>query len=391
MNEPGGKPEPGQVLPIRVGLFFTFEVSLATWDKTGILNRELALYRKLAEAGIHTTMFTYGNNGDLEYAEALGEGITSVPLMTLSGAGKWSRFFGSWLVPLRFRQQIRQCGLVKTNQMWGAWTGLLARLLLGRRWVLRCGFEHHRFLELMNAGWRDREFSRVLSWIAYRYADAVVWSNPADRDWAIGKFGLKQGDPRFHVNPNYVDTHLFAPNAARAKDVRRIITVGRLTDQKNLEALIEALRGGTYELEIIGEGPDREKLRALAVRLEVKVDFRGALPQDQLPERLNAAGVFVLCSKYEGHPKALLEAMSCGLPVVGNDVDGIREVVEHGRTGLLCGAGPASIREAIDRLAADEGLRTELGTNARRHVENNFSIEIVANNELKIYQKLMAR
>ena len=379
-----------QFKEIVVGLFFTFEVSLVTWDKAGILKREIALYKKLAGSGIRTRLFTYGDEKDLEYLNCLGDNITPVPMFRSRTEGKWKRFFTSWLVPLQFKKTVRECDIIKTNQMWGAWAGLVCKLLLGKIWVLRCGFEHHRFLQLMNAGFRDRAFSRLYGWLAYRLADSVIWSNAAEREWAVKKFRLKPGDPRFHVIPNYVDTGLFKPVSFAVGPVTRVITVARLAPQKNLDLIIRALKGSDYELEIVGEGSLRRQLMELSRNLGVKVNFYGALPHEQIPERLNNAGIFVLCSRYEGLPKSLLEAMSCGMPVVGSEVDGIREVIEHGRTGLLCKTDPASIRAAVDRLVSDERLRSELGGRAREHIEKNYSLESVVRQELELYNKIIA-
>src|SRR3546814_18364330 len=90
---------------------------------------------------------------------------------------------------------------------------------------------------------------------------------------------------------------------------------------------------------------------------------------------INAGRIFVLPSSYEGHPKTLLEAMACGAAVIGTDVPGIREVIEDGRTGLLCAPTAAALRDAIERLLSDEPLRRRLGGHARPQLEMTARLE----------------
>src|SRR3546814_21078926 len=101
---------------------------------------------------------------------------------------------------------------------------------------------------------------------------------------------------------------------------------------------------------------------------------------------INAGRIFVLPSSYEGHPKTLLEAMACGAAVIGTDVPGIREVIEDGRTGLLCAPTAAALREAIERLLSDEPLRRRMGGNARQQIEMPASLDRVAERARSAYR-----
>ena len=89
-------------------------------------------------------------------------------------------------------------------------------------------------------------------------------------------------------------------------------------------------------------------------------------------------------------PKTLLEAMACGLPVIGTNVEGIKEVIRHGENGFLCNTDPASIREAVIRLMEEEELREKLGRNARKTIEEKFSLDKLIDRELELYSQLVA-
>lgn len=147
----------------------------------------------------------------------------------------------------------------------------------------------------------------------------------------------------------------------------RLLTVGKLKDQKNHHLLIRAFRlliqRRAATLMIVGEGPLGEELRAYAREQGVadKVIFAG-FTTDPWPY-FRSADLFVLSSNYEGYPLVLLEAMRCGLPVVSTDCEsGPREILDDGRYGPLVPVGDAealaaAVEQALDRPADPESLR----------------------------------
>ena len=115
------------------------------------------------------------------------------------------------------------------------------------------------------------------------------------------------------------------------------------------------------------------------------------MPNFDLPALLNQARVFIQPSLYEGHPKTLLEAMSCGLPCIGSDVTGIKEDIEHGVTGYLCGTDSDAIAEAIDVVLSDASLREKLGHNARDYIADNYSLDRVLEMEMEVIREVTGR
>jgi len=175
------------------------------------------------------------------------------------------------------------------------------------------------------------------------------------------------------VCPNGVDTTAFRPASGPAE--RRVITVGRLVPGKRQRLLIEALASESGraipELVLVGDGPDRGTLEALAGRLEVhsRVRFTGELDRKALAAELARGGVFAFPSVREGWPNAVLEALACGLGVVACPVGGVPEMLggfgellpldaaadEWGRqlTARLERAGDATVREAAVARASN--------------------------------------
>lgn len=185
---------------------------------------------------------------------------------------------------------------------------------------------------------------------------AVVVANSQGLKKLAGRTYLEK---EILVVPNGVDTDLFCPASDQKKDGQKILSCGRMRRQKGFSYLIEALADlpDKMTLELVGDGPLRGELEALAKRLglQERITFTGWLSQEELIEKYRQANIFVLPSLDEGMPNVLLEAMACGLPVVATDVAGSCELVSPGINGLL--AQPKdkrSLREAIERVLSDK-------------------------------------
>ncbi|WP_294039637.1 glycosyltransferase family 4 protein [Sphingomonas sp.] len=152
-----------------------------------------------------------------------------------------------------------------------------------------------------------------------------------------------------------------------------IVALGRLSAEKGFGILIEALAQlQEAKLRLVGDGPQRAVLTALADRLGVseRVTFVGELPPEQVRAELRAADIFCLPSFSEGLPVSIMEAMAAGVPVVATWIAGIPELAQDGVTALT--VPPArvdALAEALRRLADDPALGRKLADAARARVE----------------------
>jgi glycosyltransferase involved in cell wall biosynthesis len=189
-----------------------------------------------------------------------------------------------------------------------------------------------------------------------------------------------------------VDARRFAPVDRRDRAVPHILAVGRLCEQKGFEILLRACallaqQGEAFECRIIGDGPLRNALHALARELGMttRVHFLGRAFQEEMPQYYAEADLFVLpCTQAsdndrDGIPNTLMEAMASGLPVVSTWFSGIPELVHHGTTGLLVERDdPAALAAAMRRLLREPALRQRFGAAGRERVMAHFSLERAA-------------
>ncbi len=366
-------------------LFFTAGTGLTDWDHGGNLERELAVYRKLAERFGAVNLVSYGGKRDSGYAGKLPE-FNVCP-------AAWRRRQGltALEVALRHGATLARSDIFKTNQMRGAQIPLWLKRVFGKPLIVRCGFLHGYFTEKQTTDPLLVAQAHELESRAFRAADLIFLTSAWQRAYVLERYGL-DGE-RVGIVPNYVQTGHFCPlpEVARKYD---LVFVGRGTEQKNLPQLLKALyllkqSGREVRMLMAGSCNRNEQLLKLVGEHSLAVDFAGQVETARLPEVLNSARAFILPSHYEGHPKALLEAMSCALPCIGADVDGIGQEISHGENGYLCRTDAESIAEAISTVLSDTALGARIARGARETVERKFSLDQVVEIESSQIRRLL--
>jgi glycosyltransferase involved in cell wall biosynthesis len=217
--------------------------------------------------------------------------------------------------------------------------------------------------------WRTARIS-VPVWCA---AAGVLVQSPANRERVLD--AVRASRPamessvaeRIEVVPNGIELPSAEPSAGSG----RILSVGRLIPDKGMDLVIDAVTGMQGLLTIAGDGPERASLAARARHHGLDVRFEGAVPGDRLDRLYREASAVVLASRRgEGLPNVLLEAFAHGRAVVATPVNGVADLVKDGQNGLLVPVGDVrALRDALARLAREQGLAARLGAAARRTVE----------------------
>jgi len=204
---------------------------------------------------------------------------------------------------------------------------------------------------------------------------------------------------------NGVDVDRFAVRDPQARRRRRaawgigaddpvIGAVGRLAPVKNHALLLRAVAGSRSRAHVVvvGDGPERESLQALAEALGIASRVRFAGHSDDVGSDLAGFDVFALPSRNEGMSNTLLEAMAASLPVVVSDVGGNLEIVREGVDGLIFPSDDGqALARCLDRLCADAALRARLGGAGRDRVATSFSIRAMVERYEALYDRVLAR
>jgi glycosyltransferase involved in cell wall biosynthesis len=209
----------------------------------------------------------------------------------------------------------------------------------------------------------------------------------------LGEYGL---DPNaVEVIGNGVDEKLFYP-VQRKNQEKYILYTGRLSYRKGLFDFIECgiricSRYPEINFKLTGKGPLSDKLEKIVHEsgYEDRFEFLGHVEKSKLIELYQNATVFILPSHYEGLPTTLLEAMSCGLPIVATAVSGNLDVLKSKKNGILVPIkSPDKMAEAVSSLLDDENLRTELGVAARKTIEEKFTWDAISDKILRCYNSV---
>ncbi len=293
-------------------------------------------------------------------------------------------------MPFTHTDALRRCAVLRVFQITGIIPALIARAWLGVPYVTTYGFWYG---SLSEPGPR-RLLKALVERLGLRHAAAVITPTEELRTRA------SRLARRVELIPNGVDTTRFIPPAVPrrigAAGRVRVLYVGRLSREKNLPALIRAAamvqRRVRVQLTMVGDGVLREPLATEARAATVPLELPGVIDQARLPDIYAAADVFVLASFTEGHPKALLEAMSAGLPCIASDCAGNRSLIEPDRTGLLFDAQrPAELAARLERLLDGPDLATSLGQAARRLAMSRYDLRTVVGREISLLGEIARR
>jgi colanic acid/amylovoran biosynthesis glycosyltransferase len=181
----------------------------------------------------------------------------------------------------------------------------------------------------------------------------------------------------------------------------RLLTVARLSREKGVDvalhamAALRALRPNAHlTYRVLGEGPERYELERLRDRLGLSdcVELAGAADQDAIARELQECDLYVLPSRAESLPVAIMEAMASGCPVVATRVGGVEELVKSGNTGqLVKSEDPQGMAEAMAALLDSPADRVRFGSAGRRLVEQRHDLEVLNDKLVERYRRLGER
>lgn len=229
-----------------------------------------------------------------------------------------------------------------------------------------------------------------------RFTGVMLSQNRADIEQAV-RYAIVPRERLLYIG-NGIDVERFPVAPARDETRTPVITcVARFEPVKNHGMLLEAARilklhGTAFELWLIGGGSGRAAWEARCAEWGIAKQVRFLGYRDDIPALLAASDIGTLTSLKEGIPRAALEAMVVGLPVVATRVNGTREVVRDGDTGFLVEVDDvAGLANALERLLLNPELRARMGERGRRVVLAEYDEADIVNNLERIYREVLSR
>lgn len=234
-----------------------------------------------------------------------------------------------------------------------------------------------------------------------RFSDSIIFVSDADRERGR-HFKLVPGDKQVVIK-NGIDFESFKPEPMRKEAMEGfefdsstpiIGTVARLHRQKGLSYLFKAARKiqefiPEAKVWIVGGGPLLSKLQRLGKKLNLEKTIVLLGERPNVAQLLSRFDVFVLPSLWEGLPYSLMEAAALAKPVVATDIDGVRELVKHGETGLLVPIRDSTrLAQAVVRLIQDREYATNLGLHLKDAVLQEYKLSRMLQKTQDLYRSL---
>ena len=373
---------------MHVVIFFTYDYSLKIWSDTGILDRELIYYEKMLDENndLKITFVTYGDDNDLDLAVNL-ERIKVIPVYSTikKNKSKIINLIKSFYIPFLLKNKIKDIDVIKQYQLQGAWISIIYKYLVNKPLIVRTGYDMYSFSIKEKKAILKRCLYKSLTNLSLKKSDLYTVSSQSDYNFL--KINFKFDESKLLIRPNWVLEVNNYPIENRSKN--KILSIGRLEEQKNFFDLINSFAGSSFEIDIYGEGSEKEKLQNLANESSVKVNFKGTISYSHLQTIYKDYAFYVSASKYEGNPKTILEAQNSGCIVIVLNEQNSKEIIDTNIDGIIVNK-VSDIQKEIDALIYDDTKMIKLSKNAIQRVRENNEIKLLIDLDLKDFDNLIS-
>lgn len=345
-----------------LGIFLSLGESFLDMQKRGQLSQFKEFYLKaFSENFDKVYIFSYGN----DKVENLPGNVLVVP-----NKYKIHRYLYGLLIPFLNRSYLAECEVFRAYHLSGTVPAIVARIFFKKPFIFNWAYDYKKFA-LVEKKFLQAFLVFFLKPIAETFASKILIANQRTSI-----------NHKFVYLPNGVNTNFYRPIKVKKDKTTLILSVGRLERQKNFANLIKALKDLDVNLLLVGGGSLKDNLMQLAKEENISLKIIDSVENTKMPYIYSRADMFILPSIIEGTPKALLEAMSSGLPVIGTKVEGIKNIILHGKNGLLVEPDNRNIRVGVMNLINDGNLREKLAANARAFVKKTYDLKYLIKLEI---------
>jgi len=240
--------------------------------------------------------------------------------------------------------------------------------------------------------WLQNLYTATITRLTFAAADKILCYTKTEEKELVD-LGIKS--EKIKVIHNGIDTDLFVPSRIPCFDKIKLLWVGRYVKGKGLDYLIEAFsilkkKHLEIDLTLVGKGPDKDKIvkKIHDLNLENSVIMKDFVTNSEIVGMYQNSSIFVLPSLEEGVPRTILEAMSCGIPVVCSKLPQLVDIIDG--CGLLVPAkNPQALADAILKISSDSSLIEEFRKNGIKNVVENYSWKDTVKKTTQLYRELL--
>ena len=360
---------------MKVAVFFTWDYSLNTWNESGTISRELKFFNNLEKKkNVSFTFFTYGDSSEYELAaEHNLKKVYPIYKSITYYKNKLFRIFSSFYIPFKLKNYIKNIDMLYQNQLIGSWVPILIKKIYKKPLIIRTGYDMHDFAK------QDKKSSfiiflyKVLTTYAVKNCDYFTVTSKAD----LNRFkkSYPKYEQKFLLRPNWVEVDEL--NDFKNRYSNKLLAVGRLVPQKNFDYLISEFADSKYniEIDIVGNGPEKDNLVTLAKKYNVTINLLGNLSNRKLLKLYQRYKFFISTSLFEGNPKALLEAMGSGCVVIGSNIKNHSDIISDNQNGYLFDFGNNNLTNKFTTITQANTNLSQISKDAYLFIKNEYSLD----------------
>lgn len=356
---------------MNVLVVFTYNYSLKTWTESGTLLKELETYKRLSKKGINFTFLTFEKSEE-NINDLFDSNFKVLPIYSKLKKSRFKliNYLKSFFIPFYFKSQLHNIDVIKQNQLNGSWISLILKYILKKPLLIRTGYDMFEFSIKEDKNFIIKTLYRLLTILSIRFSDLYTISSKSDFKFLKSKFNLSKTNIK--VRPNWVNSIDYKKLATREQ--KRILFVGRLEKQKNIEFIVKSFSNTEYQIDIVGDGSLRKSLEKLSETENTKLNFLGQIENEKLIELYTKYKFYISSSLFEGNPKSTLEALSAGCIVFASDIPNHREIIKNTVNGFLFSIKTNNFISIFNSVINNQDL-DKVSYNARKRVLENNAID----------------
>jgi glycosyltransferase involved in cell wall biosynthesis len=376
---------------LKVAVFFTWNYALTTWSESGTLSRELKFFQKIEnDKDVSFSFFTYGNTQDSKLAfEYKLQEVHPIYSSAKYYKSKILRILSSIYLPFKIKEKIENVDLLFQNQLLGCWIPILIKKIYKKPLVIRTGYDMLDFAKQDKKSYLIIFLYKILTNFAVKNCNYFTVTSKNDFNRFVSTYPKYK--KKFLLRPNWVEVNDLTEFTERHSN--RVLAVGRLVSQKNFTYLISEFENvkKDWVLDIVGTGPDVEKLSGQAKKQNVSINLIGNLNNEELLKLYQKYKYFISTSLFEGNPKSLLEAMGSGCIVIGSNINNHTEIISDNTNGYLFEIKKSYLQRKFELVLENYSNLPLISKNAHMFIKNEHSLNSSAETFYQDFYKTLSK